>query len=329
MKVAYGKLVQHVKENPSPVYLFSGEEGFLKDELLKQIISAIPLEPVSFNYDVFYGGENSGAEIVSRALTFPFGASRRLIVVKSAKLLAEEDREKLLSYLESPPEFTLLILSADIKSTQAGFFGKVARRSVEIDFKTMYDNEIVPWLKNRANGLGKRLGFRAAYELKEHTGTNLRQLTNELEKLSVQVGERKEIEVEDVRLSVGESRIRTGFELADAIGNKREAAALNVLSSLIEQGKSAPEIIGLLAWQFRRIWKTKIRMEAGLGHGEIAKALNIPGFAVRGLAAQAKRFSHSKLEESFSLLLKTDIGTKSGEIRPLALELLVIRLCRD
>jgi DNA polymerase-3 subunit delta len=329
MRVAYGKLVQHIKENPSPVYLLSGEEGFLKEELLKQIISAIPLEPVSFNYDVFYGGENSGAEIVSRALTFPFGPSRRLIVVKSAKLLTEEDKEKLLSYLESPSENTLLILAADMKSTQTGFFGKAARLGVEIDFKTMYDNEIMPWLRKRADSMGKCLSFRAAYELKEHAGTNLRQLTNELEKLSVQVGGRKEIEVEDVRLSVGESRIRTGFELADAIGNKKEAAALSVLSSLIEQGKSAPEIIGLLAWQFRRIWGTKIRMETGLGHGEIAKALKIPGFAVRGLVAQARKFSHIKLEESFSLLLKTDVGTKSGEIRSLSLELLVIRLCRD
>ena len=329
MKLPAGKLLQHFKENTSPVYLLSGEESFLKEELVKKIVSTLPPESLDFDYDIFHGGENSGEDIVSQALTFPFGSSHRLIVVKSAELLKKEDREKILTYVENPSASTYLILLADIKNTRDSFFSKVAQKAVEVDFRTMYDNEIPAWLRKRALLFEKQLSTRAAYELKEHAGTDLRLLASELEKLSIQVGDRKEIEAEDVETSVGESKLRTGFEFADAIVEKKATLALKVLSSLLQHGKTAAEIIGLLAWQFRRIWKAKIYMEKGMRGPEIAKELRIPYFHIRKLVSYTERFSHSRLEEIFSALLETDIKAKTGESPALALELLVIRLCRQ
>ncbi len=325
MKLGYKELSGHIEENPSPVYLFSGQENFLKEELLRKLISKFSL---GFNLDVLYGGESSGEDIVSRALTFPFGTSRRLVVVRSAEQLLDVDRERILSYIENPSPDTLLILVAEVKSGSDRFFSKVAEVSVEIDFRTMYENEVVPWLVSRARALGKRLTPKAAYELKELAGRDLRLLANELEKLSIEVGERKEIKLEDVQTLAGGSRVNTTFELVDAIGRKRRNLALRILSSLIQQGKAAPEIIGLLAWQFRRLWRVKIYVEKGMQLHEIAKVLKIPGFHTRGLIAQAGKFSHEKLRESFTALLETDVKTKSGEAPAIALELLIVRLCQ-
>ena len=165
--------------------------------------------------------------------------------------------------------------------------------------------------------------------IKERVGQDLRVLANELEKISIEVGERREIGPEDVQTVAGESRIRTGFELVDAIGGKKRNVALRILSSIIQQGKSAPEIIGLLAWQFRRIWRVKTCMEKGMKLPEIAKVLRIHTFHTRGLITQAGKFSHEKLRETFSALLETDVKTKSGERPSVALELLIIRLCQE
>ncbi len=328
MKLTYKQILQDIEKNPSPVYLFSGKENFLKEEFLKQILATIPPELAGFNYDVFYGGENSGEEIISQALAFPFGTSRRLVVVKSAELLNEKDREKILSYVDNPSENTLLILLADVKDSKTSFFSRVLRKGREINFRSMYANEIIPWLRNRAKASGKELSPRAAYELKERAGGDLRSLANELDKLYALTSGRKEIEVEDVDISAGKGRVRTGFEFADAIGKKKKSDALNILFSLIQQGEPAPRIIGLLAWQFRRIWKAKICMENGMQVQKISKAMNVPLFVARELAGQARRFSQDKLEDSFSALLETDIKTKSGAPSKLTLQLLVIRLCQ-
>lgn len=326
MKLDYRKLLQHIEKKPSRVYLLSGLEEFLKEELLGKVISGFGSD---FNLDIFYGGESSGEDIVSRALTFPFGGTRRLIVVKKAEELQDADKERILSYVENPLDSTLLVLEAGVKSGSNRFFKTVAEAGIEIDFRPMYENEVIPWLMDRARVFGKRLTPRAAHELKEHAGQDLRVLANELEKLSIEVGERREISPEDVQTVAGESRIRTAFELVDAIGGKKRNLALRILSSIIQQGKTAPEIIGLLAWQFRRIWRVKICIEKGMKLPEIAKALRIHTFHTRGLIPQAGKFSHEKLRETFAALLETDVKTKTGERPSVALELLIIRLCQE
>lgn len=327
MKLDYSRILQDIEKKPSAVYLFSGKENFLKEEFLKQVLSTIPPELAGFNCEIFYGGENSGEEIISQALAFPFGTSRKLVVVKSAELLKKNDMENILSYLENPSGNTVLILLADIKDSKTGFFSRVSKKGKEINFKSMYQNEIIPWLKNRAKASGKELSPRAAYELKERAGGDLRTLENELEKLYALTSGRKKIEVEDVDISSGKSRIRTGFEFLDAIGKKNKSDALNILFSLIQQGEHALKIIGLLAWQFRRIWKVKICVENGMQMQEISKTMNMPVFVVKELTGQAKRFSQDKLKDSFSALLETDIKIKSSAPFKLTLELLVIRLC--
>ena len=62
---------------------------------------------------------------------------------------------------------------------------------------------------------------------------------------------------------------------------------------------------------------------------EITRAMKIPHFSARGLVTQAKKFSDDKLNDIFTILLDTDIKTKTGESSALALELLVIRLCEE
>jgi len=325
MKLDYRKLSNHVEKNLSPVYVFSGEEEFLKEELLKELISRFNS---GFNINVFYGGESSGEDIVSSALTLPFGSSRRLVIVKSAEQLTQKDRERIFCYLENPSSETLFVLEALVKSGSNSFFNKVSKIGVEIDFRAMYENEVLPWLMDRAKALGKRLPPRVAYGMKEHTGCGLRLLANELDKLILEVGDRREISIGDVEAITGESRVVSPFELVNAIGSQNRNLALKVLSSLLQRGKNSHEIIALLAWQFRRIWSAKVYTEKGMRSAEVAKLMKVPNFSARGLIKQAQKFSHNKLRNVFAQLLETDVKTKSGESPALALEVLVIRLCR-
>ena len=326
MKLDYKKLLRHIVENPSPVYLFSGEEDFLKGELIRKLMSEFN---AGFGVNIFYAGENPAEEILSAAMTVPFASGKKLVLVKSAEKFSGSDREKMLSYFENPSPDTLVLLEARVRSGADSFFSKVAKLGVEINFRAMYENEIIPWLMNRARVYGKRLLPKAAYELKEQAGRDLRVLANELEKLLVKVGERGEITLEDVKATTGESRVRSAFEFADAISGKKKNLAFRILSSLIQQGKTPPEIIGILAWQFRRIWLAKCHSEKGMKLAEITRAMKIPHFSARGLVTQAKKFSDDKLNDIFTILLDTDIKTKTGESSAFALELLVIRLCEE
>ena len=75
----------------------------------------------------------------------------------------------------------------------------------------------------------KQISDEALAELVTNVGPNLRQLHNEIEKLSLYVGERAEIEVADVRAIVTRNKQARAFALADAVGNRDLPGALTCL----------------------------------------------------------------------------------------------------
>ena len=75
----------------------------------------------------------------------------------------------------------------------------------------------------------KQISDEALAELVTNVGPNLRQLHNEIEKLSLYLGERAEIEVADVRAIVTRNKQARAFALADAVGNRDLPGALRCL----------------------------------------------------------------------------------------------------
>ena len=66
-----------------PLYFLFGDEEFLIDEALEQIIDrAVDKSTVSFNFDLLHGTEVTLQEIVERASAYPLMADRRVVVVR-------------------------------------------------------------------------------------------------------------------------------------------------------------------------------------------------------------------------------------------------------
>src|SRR5579872_4468174 len=69
-----------------PVWVFHGEEEFLRSELLaKAPLLLVPDESTrSFNCDVLYGSETSIEQITTLARAYPMMAEQRLVIVREA-----------------------------------------------------------------------------------------------------------------------------------------------------------------------------------------------------------------------------------------------------
>jgi DNA polymerase-3 subunit delta len=78
-------------------------------------------------------------------------------------------------------------------------------------------------------GLKKNISDEALAELVNSVGPNLRQLANEVEKLSLFVGARGDIEVEDVQAIVTRNKQARAFALGDAFGDRDLPRALKCL----------------------------------------------------------------------------------------------------
>ncbi len=79
-------------------------------------------------------------------------------------------------------------------------------------------------------------------EFLDRTGRDTRQIRNEIQKLVLYVGDRKEVRIEDVRAIVSSSREAAAWDLADAVAKRDMPGALATLRHLVSQ-KEAPQFL--------------------------------------------------------------------------------------
>ncbi|MCD5390725.1 DNA polymerase III subunit delta [candidate division NPL-UPA2 bacterium] len=312
-----------------PIYLFFGEEDFLKEEALKKLMAyLLRPETADLNYQLFYGREVKGGEISEAASTLPFGSEKRLVVVKEADRLPASHKEEIIRYAQAPCSSTCLVLIASKVDRRGRFYSSLTKSGKEVSFKLIYEKDFINWIIFRGRERGKRITPRAAFELVERVGKSLRELDNQLSKLLIYAGDKKEISAEEVRALVGESKEVKTYHLTEAIGEKHRGKALKILSKLLEEERKAPELIGLITYQMRKMARVNARIDRGEAQNEVLESLEIPTFLWRRFIAQIKNFSPEKLRENFYHLLQADLQSKSGRLSPrLVLELLVIKLC--
>lgn len=312
----------------SSAFLFIGDETYLKEKAIKELKSSLLADSSQeLDYKIFYGGETNARDILNYATTFPFLAAKKLIVVKDFEKLEDEDKTRLIAYVKKPSKFTCLVLDAsgeaaleDIRSINR--YVKVVR------FDNLTDSQFRSWVKQFLASRDKTIEEDAIEILKELQGKSLSSLVQELEKLTVFVGERNVISEEDVEGLVGKSFMRTIFDLAWAIGEKKTDEALKLAAGATSAGKKTYEIIGLLCWHLKKLLKAKMLQLKGESDISIARILRINRAHSNEFFKQTSSYSVDQLKSKMEALLQTDLDIKRARFDPvLMLEFAIIDLC--
>ena len=99
----------------SPIYFLVGEEPYYIDKLCNEFSNKlIKKEERDFNQVVFYGKDTNIEEIILECKQFPFGAKKRLVIIKEAQSL--KNIELLDSYFDNPQLTTVLVIAYKKKS---------------------------------------------------------------------------------------------------------------------------------------------------------------------------------------------------------------------
>lgn len=320
----------------APAYLLVGEERLLREEFLSQLLRILlPSEIASLNLDILSGPETAGLDLITRCLTVPAFAPRRVVVVKEADRLRAETWESVLAYLEAPAATTCLICvadrlePADRRLHRLEELGKVLRFTPP---RTMEERErrTRQWVSERARQQGKSLTPEAQMLLLALQGPDLLSLAQEVDKLCLFVGERQQIDLEAVEALVGRWRVQGIFELTRAVSRRDLGGALSCLRGLLEQGEEPLRILGMLARQVRLLLRAKEHLSESRPPAEIGRLLGIPRGFLSEILEGAALSSVARLERGLACLLDLDKGLKSsGRGQPLHLELAVLDLCSE
>ena len=311
-----------------PVYLIAGAEDFIVESISKQILAkSVDEATKDFNLDILYGNEVDAGQIINIAMSYPMMAERRTVFVKNIHLLSANGLELLAKYVTRPSQTTCLILTASKMDFRKSAQSQIKNKSTFVEAKPLYDNQIPDWIRSHLKEQKLTISENAIQLLHASTGTSLRRIATEVEKIKLILGEKTNIEVEDIESVVGASREYNVFELCDAVGGKKVPKGLKILNGMLQLGEMPTGMLAMLNRHFSILAKLYEMKQNNARKEEIAKELRISPFFVDNYARQAGLYSRTQFSKAFELLLEADFQLKSSYQKPkFIMEMLLLKL---
>lgn len=229
------------KKKFKPVYWFEGEEEFYIDQLVDVAEHQILDEAqAGFNLSVFYGKDSSWADVLNACMRYPMFSDMQVVILKEAQQM--KDLDKLEAYIEKPLSSTIFIVAHKEKKVDGrSKLAKLLKEKAEVlTTKKMYDNELPAWTQNFIESKGYQPSQKAIHLLVDHIGNDLSRISNEVEKVILNLGNRTNITEDDIEKFVGISKEYNVFELQNAVGKKNLLKAMQIIQYFESNPKAAP-----------------------------------------------------------------------------------------
>jgi DNA polymerase-3 subunit delta len=314
--------IRGVKQSdPAPLYFLYGEEAYMLDRAVEAVIdTAAPDGTNDFNYDKFQGREATGQTIREAAEMLPMMADRRIVLVRDIQEMALSELNELEDYFESPSETTCLILHAHTAGDRNSIDGRrsifrTLKSNAEVcEFESLYENEVGDVVRKHASQRGLKMDREASAYLIEAVGTDIATLNRALDKIDLFIGQGDDprpVERQQVEAVTAETRVRSVFDLTDALGERAYKEALKILDNMLLSGEDAIPILYMIARHFRlvdRLHDPEVRQQ---DKGSQASTLGVPYFFVDDYRRHARTFSSKDISTIRDRLLETDEALKS------------------
>ncbi len=300
-----------------------GEEPFYIDKISDYIAEKVlKAEEKEFNQSVLYGKDVEVAQIISEAKQFPFGAEKRVIIVKEAQNI--KNIEQLETYLDSPQPSTLLVICYKYKKIdKRKKFGKtLCKKALVFESKRFYDNQVSNWIAKYLNEKGYKIEEKANFMLAEFLGTELSNISNELDKLMLIVKKEEKITASIVEKNIGISKDYNIFEFQQALGSKDILKSNQIVNHFAANPKNHPLVVtlGMLFSFFQKLMTYHSIKDKN--RNNVVAELKVNPYFVNQYSSAARNYSQSKLFDIFTYLKQYDLkskgvnntSTKDGEL---------------
>jgi DNA polymerase-3 subunit delta len=273
------------KGQPVPGILLLGGETYLRELCARKISDAyVPEGARDWGVTRFSAGEDSLSAILGQVQTLPMLAPRQVIFVSGVEAwerLGDESREALVmqlsAYLDNPAPFSVLVFEAKALDKRMRLAKMFAEKTVVVAVELSNDPAERAKLAGAlafemARELGVKLELDAAEELSEIFNGELAAIRTELEKLAAYVGDCRRVTRADVELLAVSARKYSVWELAEMLASRQASLALEFLDSLLREGEQPAQLLGALAWMYRKLLEAQ-ELPAGVTVGQAAGRL--------------------------------------------------------
>ena len=307
------------------VYLLFGEEGYLKRQYRDRLTRALLPEGDTMNYACYEGKGTEIREVIDLAETMPFFAERRLIVFENTGFFKSGGND-LADYIKEMPESACFLFVENEVDKRSRLYKtvKAKGRAVELGFQD--EGTLKRWVAGIVRNENRQAGEQTIAYFLNKTGTDMENITKELEKLFCYTLGRDTITKEDVDAVCVTQISNHIFDMVDAVAQKKQRRALELYYDLLALKEPPMRILFLMIRQYRILLQVKGLLKSGYGRKEIASKAGLHPFVAGKYMDQAKHFPTKELRAILEEGAVLEQSVKTGKLTDhLAVELFLVK----
>ncbi|MGO1244796.1 MAG: DNA polymerase III subunit delta [Sphingobacterium sp.] len=308
------------KRKFSQVYLLHGEESYYID-LITDLLEHTVLDSAQKGFDqsILYGKDSNIDTIVNSAKRYPMMSEYQLIIIKEAQDLKWKAEENLLlKYLENCTPTTILVVAYKYGKIdkRKKIFNAFNKAGVVVDSDKLKDYKVAEWITDQFRNVERKVHPQASAMMADYLGTDLSKISNEIEKLILNVPSDQEVLPLHVEQNIGISKDFNVFELQSALGARNMQKAVQIVDYFAANPKSnpLPVVMSSLGSYFIKVLKYHYMKDKT--PNAVAKELGVHSFFVREYETAARNFNRRKSFDIIHQLSIYDLKTKGLDVGP-------------
>lgn len=306
------------------IYLLYGEEAYLRIQYKNKLKKALVPEDDTMNYSYFEGKDVNAAEIIDLAETMPFFADRRVIFIENTGM-CKDGNDKFAEYVATIPESTVIVMVESAVDKRTKLFKAIGKEGRCVEFTEQAETTLKKWIAGRMKTEGKRITEHTLDVFLETVGTDMQNISMELEKLFSYTYGRDIITEEDIHAICSVRLVNRIFDMIGKIALRRQTEALEMYQDLLNMKESPFGILALINRQFTMMIQIADLMSNGVPQASIASKVGMSPYIVGKYVPQIRCFTMKEMKAVLEGCAQVDYDVKSGNIKPeLGVELLII-----
>ena len=312
--MTYQEILKDLKnKNYKPIYFLHGKEAFFIDKVTDYVENKILSEAEKgFNQTVIYGKEADPKTVIDTASRYPMMAPYQVLLLKEAQEMKGFDLLK--PYFENPVATTIFVISYKHKNFNKfnTKFGKAIKaNSVVLESKPLYDNKVPDWITSYLKSKGLTISPKSAALIGEYLGTDLSKISNELDKLALNLSKGENVTDDAIERNIGISKEYNVFEFQKALAGKDVLKANRIVNYFAsnERKHSPVMITAVLHGFFTKVYM--LHHLKGKGSAEVLKTLGLRSdWFLKDYKLATSKYSLSKTEDVLNILKEYDLKSK-------------------
>ncbi len=252
------------------IYLLTGEEVYLRMQYRKKLKEALVEDGDTMNVAIFSGKGTDPKEIIDLAETMPFFAEHRVILIDDSGFTKNACPE-LADYVAQIPESTCIILNEAEVDKRGKLYKAIKSKGRVVEFERQDERTLMRWVLTVLKKEERNITEDTMKAFLGRTGSDMENISKELEKLICYTMGQDTITTEDVYAVCTEQTENRIFEMIQSITEKNRRKAMDLYADLLAMKEPPMRILFLITRQFQQLMLLKQMSAEGLDRSRTGK----------------------------------------------------------